>query len=489
MVTFDHRDTGTTEEDWLAGGLLDRVPPLDLPDAVGHLVVLAAHPDDESFGAAGLVAHLARRGTRVTVLVATDGEASHPGSPTLSPARLATVRRRELLDAVDATAPGAALVFLGLPDGGVREHRAELHRHLSAVLAASAQDAHGQDAGTPVLLCAPWRGDGHRDHRVAGEVAATVAAEHGARLLEYPVWWWHWGDPWSAQGPEHLRALALTPDDRAAKARALATHRSQIGPLSPDPRDAATLGTEMLRHADRDVEVFVEAPRYASATPVDRGRAPSSEDRRAPAQEGARTTSGSLRREFFDAFYRGRSDPWGFETRWYEERKRAVTLASLPRARFRAGLEIGCSTGVLTAELAGRCDRMTGVDVAEAALTAARERLGDQVELVRLDTPERWPVGQFDLVVLSEVGYYYDADDLEVAISRAVGSLTEDGVLVACHWRHPVAEYPLRGDDVHAALDARAGLVRLVRHLEEDFVLEVFSRPPGRSVATEAGLA
>ncbi|RXR26055.1 methyltransferase domain-containing protein [Oerskovia turbata] len=488
MVTFDHRDPGTTEDAWRAAGLLDRLPPLDLPDGAPHLVVLAAHPDDESLGAGGLLARLTYRGTPVTVVVATDGEASHPDSPTLSPARLAGLRRRELVDAIDVAAPGAAVVFLGLPDGGLREHRPTLHRRLSAILGPVTEDERGPGEGGPVLLCAPWRGDGHRDHRIAGEVAAAVAGERGARLLEYPIWWWHWGNPDDRTATEDMRALTLTPQERTAKRFALAAHRSQVEPLSPDPRDAATVGPEMLRHADRAVEVFVEAP-CPSPAPAAPSLATGSGSAAGRGPGSGSATSESLPAGFFDAFYRGRPDPWGFETRWYEERKRAVTLASLPRARFRAGLEVGCSTGVLTADLATRCDRLVGVDVAAAALAAARDRLGDEVELLRLQTPAEWPEGLFDLVVLSEVGYYYGASDLETAISRAVGSLTADGVLVACHWRHPVPEYPLRGDDVHAALAARAEIVRLVHHLEEDFVLEVFVRPPGRSVAAEAGLA
>lgn len=483
-MTFDHRDPGTTEEAWVASGLLDRLPPLDLAEPVPHLVLLAAHPDDESLGAGGLLAHLDARGTPVTVVVATDGEGSHPGSPTLSPPDLAAVRREELVEAVGAAAPGASVVFLGLPDGGLRENRPALHHGLSEALAAARAPRPGHDPLLPgrVLLCAPWRGDGHRDHRIAGEVAAAVAAEHGARLLEYPVWWWHWATPDHPVGVESMRALPLAPEDRAAKARAVAAHRSQVAPLSGDPRDAATIGPQMLRHAGRDVEVFVEASAPPAVLP-----APAAATATATATATVEAPQ-SLPAEFFEEFYRGRSDPWGFETRWYEERKRAVTLASLPRPRFRAGLEIGCSTGVLTAGLARRCDRMVGVDVASAPLAAARERLGDSVELLRLLTPAEWPAGRFDLVVLSEVGYYYGARDLELAVSRALGSLTDDGVLVACHWRHPVADYPLRGDDVHAALSARPELATLVHHVEEDFVLDVFARPPARSVAAESGL-
>ena len=66
--------------------------------------------------------------------------------------------------------------------------------------------------------------------------------------------------------------------------------------------------------------------------------------------------------------------------------------------------------------------------------------------------PGDWPDGVLDLVVLSEVGYYCGPGDLRTLVDRAAGALAEDGVLVACHWRHPVEEYPLGGDAVHAAL-------------------------------------
>jgi len=101
--------------------------------------------------------------------------------------------------------------------------------------------------------------------------------------------------------------------------------------------------------------------------------------------------------------------------------------------------------------------------------------------------PVAQPAG-FDLVVLSEVGYYWDADDLETALDRVLASLAPDGVLLACHWRHEVTEYPLAGDDVHEHVRRRTELTRVVQHVEEDFVLEVFARPPALSVARQGGL-
>ena len=110
------------------------------------------------------------------------------------------------------------------------------------------------------------------------------------------------------------------------------------------------------------------------------------------------------------------------------------------------------------------------------------------VVLQQRRVPEEWPTGPFDLVVVSEIGYYCSADDLSVLIRRAVGSLTNDGVLVACHWRHPVSDYPLTGDEVHDRLRRESGLQIVAEHIEEDFRLDVFVRPPGQSVARREGL-
>jgi hypothetical protein len=92
----------------------------------------------------------------------------------------------------------------------------------------------------------------------------------------------------------------------------------------------------------------------------------------------------------------------------------------------------------------------------------------------------------FDLIVVSEVGYYLDAADL--LLDRTVGSLAPGGVLQACHWRHPVAEYPQSGDDVHHSLGDRPELVRVVHHEETDFLLEVFTQGRRPTVAQWEGL-
>lgn len=194
----------------------------------------------------------------------------------------------------------------------------------------------------------------------------------------------------------------------------------------------------------------------------------------------------SLPVSYFDRMYADTEDPWGFRSRWYERRKYALTLAVLPEARFGSALEIGCSIGVLTAGLAERCDRLVAMDPSARALAAARERSPAGVEFRSGSVPADWPAGDYDLVLLSEVGYYLDPDDLSALLDLIAADLTPGGVLVACHWRHPVADYPQSGDAVHAALADR--WPRLSRVEEEDFLLDVLQPGGPRSVARRTGL-
>ena len=456
MVTFDSSLPGTPAESWTTDGRLTALRPIDL-GANDRVIVVAAHPDDETLGAGGLIAECFALGIPLEVIVVTDGAASHPSSPSADPAALAAIRAAEAREAINILAPGTAVTLLGFPDGGIRELRDEVHDTLASLLERS--------PGTTMLVV-PWRGDGHRDHRVVGEICADLAASFALRLLEYPIWMWHWSTPDNAVTPwARLESLSLRPASLAAKRLAIAAYPSQILPRSAAPGDEAVLHPRFLRNFGRTMEVFV-----THAT-------------------GDSVAEASLSGAYFDAAYARRPDPWGFETRWYENRKRAITLAALPAERYESAFEIGCSIGVLTELLAERCASLLAVDISQAAVDRARSRLigSPQVTVERMDVGRRFPDRRFDLVLLSEVGYYFDTATLDEVLERIETSLGHSGTLVACHWRHPVDDYPLSGDDVHAAIRKRPGLTRIAVHVEADFVLEVFS-PDGRSVAERTGL-
>jgi SAM-dependent methyltransferase len=202
---------------------------------------------------------------------------------------------------------------------------------------------------------------------------------------------------------------------------------------------------------------------------------------------------------YFDKMYAAAADPWGFGERWYERRKYALTVASLPEQRYASAYEPGCSIGVLSGLLAQRCESLLCTDGSAAAVDRARLRLAASpgITVEQRWLPDEWPAGRFDLVVLSELLYYFDAAALPAVLERALSSLTAGGTLLAAHWRHPVPDYPMTGDQVHARLAEAAagrGAIRVSEHAEDDFLLDVWLLPvPGRaadrsSVAARTGL-
>lgn len=196
--------------------------------------------------------------------------------------------------------------------------------------------------------------------------------------------------------------------------------------------------------------------------------------------------------EYFDELYEQRDDPWSLADRWYERRKRALTMAMLPHERYASALEIGCSIGLLTELLAQRSDRLLSTDIAQRPIDLARKRVGsaaDHVEFRVLRAPDEWPLERFDLIVVSEVGYYLDEESLGRLATQASRSLTPEGIVLACHWRHPVADYPLVGDRVHEILTEASGLIPLAEYVDADVRLAVLAQTGTRSVAAVDGSA
>jgi LmbE family N-acetylglucosaminyl deacetylase len=432
---FDHLTPGTPEWAWSASVRLANMPAIQLPAAVTRLVVLSAHPDDETLGAGGLIANAARNAIPVVVLVATDGEGSHPRSRTHTVEDLRVLRRAEARKAMAVLAPQAELSFLGLPDGGLRNHGAELAAAIDGCVEPGA------------LLVTPWREDRHPDHEACAFAARIVARRRGDFVhWQVPIWAWHWADPDGADLPwQSLARFELEPADAATKHQALLCYPSQHLPLSDQVGDEAILPEAVLAHFVRPFETVVTESAHAAGDA-----------------------------SYFDSLYEQSADPWELADRFYERRKRDLLMASLPRERFASAFEPGCATGLLTERLSARCDSVLAWDSAENAIGIAGANVGRlvNVQVDRGVIPGQWPQGQFELVVISEVGYY--CDDLALLTERIMASLTPDGVLVACHWRHPAADHPYSAQAVHDAIGS--ALHPLISHVEEDFLLDVWSR-------------
>ena len=192
--------------------------------------------------------------------------------------------------------------------------------------------------------------------------------------------------------------------------------------------------------------------------------------------------------QYFEHLFAEDDDPWKFKSRWYERRKRALTLACLPANRYARGFEPGCANGELSAHLATRCDRLLVSDGVDRAVALASERLKSQshVEVRKAWMPRDWPRDKFDLIVLSEFLFYLQPEAVEEIAWKAQETLLAGGVILACHWRHPIEHCNTTGDEVHAVLQRVIHLPRQGHVLESDLRLDVWSAAP--SVATREGI-
>jgi SAM-dependent methyltransferase len=195
---------------------------------------------------------------------------------------------------------------------------------------------------------------------------------------------------------------------------------------------------------------------------------------------------------YFRERYAASPDPYGLAERWYEARKYALTTALLPREHYGDAFEPGCSVGVLTAALAPRCDRLLACDAVPDAVATARARTAGLpgVRVEERAIPGDWPPHSFDLIVFSELLYYFGDADLAEVLRLGLGALRPDGHLVAVHWRHPAPHHPRTGDQVHQHLAGHPGLARLARYQDPDFTAEVYAHAGGdlRSVAQAGGI-
>ncbi len=195
--------------------------------------------------------------------------------------------------------------------------------------------------------------------------------------------------------------------------------------------------------------------------------------------------TGSRGDGYFEGMYRRQADPWGFLTSAYEREKYHTTMAVLAGRQFASGFEAGCSIGVLTRALAGCCDRLLAVDVAQTALAAAQRHCAGlaQVRFEQRRIPEGWPDGErFDLIVLSEVLYFLAPADV-AAVARLAGEgLETGGRVVLVNYTGPMDE-PCSGDRAAEVFMAAAAPVlrRSLALTRQRYRIDMLERGGGES--------
>jgi hypothetical protein len=131
----------------------------------------------------------------------------------------------------------------------------------------------------------------------------------------------------------------------------------------------------------------------------------------------------------------------------------------------------------LSEQLASRCDRLLSTDIIDEALKIAAVRLSKYPNafVETRSIPDEWPEEFFDLVVLSEIAYYFDEGGLERVLGSVMTTTQPGAHVLGVHWRG-ATDYPQSGDDVHQRIGLCSGLRNAVHHIEAQFRLDVWER-------------
>lgn len=202
----------------------------------GTLTVVAAHPDDETFGAGGLIHSWAQAGHEVVVITVTDGEGARTDL-----AEPGTVRRRELRAALSCLSDRHLQWHrLGIPDGEVTSRIPFVEGAIKTRLL---------NGGT---LIVPFEHDGHPDREATARVCIDLARRKGMSVLRYPIFAWQTGTPELWQSLDLVR-FDLSAAAQLAKSRAIRCFASQLDGTSSD----AVMSTHLLGYFSRPYEGFL----------------------------------------------------------------------------------------------------------------------------------------------------------------------------------------------------------------------------------------
>ncbi len=229
---------------------------------LGAVLGIWAHPDDETYLSAGVMASVARSGAPVACVTATRGEQGSLDPERWPPSRLAEIRTAEL-DAALEILGVSQHHWLDLPDGGCASVPA---RGVVARLA----DLIAEHRPDTILTFGPDGMTGHPDHRAVSEwvTAAVAASARPPRVLHAtttPQWRdelladlegldvFAPGTPATTPSEELALHLELTGDVLDLKLSALRAQPSQTAVLREavgEERYRRQLATEMFRAAD-----------------------------------------------------------------------------------------------------------------------------------------------------------------------------------------------------------------------------------------------
>jgi predicted TPR repeat methyltransferase len=176
--------------------------------------------------------------------------------------------------------------------------------------------------------------------------------------------------------------------------------------------------------------------------------------------------------------YRTKSDPWNFARNGYELQRYKKIVQAVGHQHYRHAFEPGCSIGVLTEQLAPICERLDAIDISPTAVLQAKKRC-QSFPNVHIDCgqlPHHIPAGGFDLVIFSEVGYYFGEKALHDLIHQIVSRMCAGGTLLAAHWLGSSPDHQLSGERVHEIIDRSNELTHNLAERHAGFHLDGWER-------------
>ena len=115
---------------------------------------------------------------------------------------------------------------------------------------------------------------------------------------------------------------------------------------------------------------------------------------------------------------------------------------------------------MLTERLAVLCDSLESIDFSPTAAAQARHRcaLLPNVSVCCASILDPIPVDGLDLLVLSEIGYYFSADAWRALAFAMIDALQGGSILLAAHWLGNSEDHCISGDQVHDILLSHSAL-------------------------------